>query len=155
MKRRHLTRPANADGPQPDASPLIDICFLLLIYFLVAATIVPRESDLTLSLPVPSARPDSPPIEPILIRIADNGLIEAGAGEFPLVLDQNPGERDLPLLRSQLEIYAAAAKAAGSEPVVKLEPSPDTSHQRLMDVLNTLAAVGIQSATFPDFPPVR
>jgi biopolymer transport protein ExbD len=151
MKRRHLTRPTDDDAPLPDASPLIDICFLLLIYFLVAATIVPRESDLSLSLPVPTRQPDSPEIEAILIRIADNGAIEVGSEGSSLPLDREDGSRDLPLLRSHLDLYAAAARAGGSIPVVRVEPSTEASHQRLIDVLNTLAAVGIQSATFPDF----
>jgi biopolymer transport protein ExbD len=151
MNRRHLIQPTADEGPQPDASPLIDVCFLLLIYFLVAATIVPRESDLSLSLPPPSRQPGSPPIEPILIRIAGNGSIEAGAPDSSLALDGGSDGRDLPLLRSHLGMYAAAARADGSEPLVRLEPAVETSHQRLIDVLNTLAAVGIRSATFPDF----
>ncbi len=155
MKRRNQNNTPADEAPLPDASPLIDICFLLLIYFLVAATIAPRESDLTLALPGSQQKAGSPEIEPLLIRIAENGAIEAGSLGFPLAMDQDAGQRDLPLLRSHLEFYAAAAQAADSMPLVKLEPSPETNHQRLMDVLNTLAAAGIRSVSFTDNLPVR
>ena len=39
------------EEPALDISSLIDVCFLLLIYFLVTSTIKPRESDLGLQLP--------------------------------------------------------------------------------------------------------
>ena len=34
-----------------DVSSLIDVCFLLLVFFMVTVTIAPRESDLELKLP--------------------------------------------------------------------------------------------------------
>jgi hypothetical protein len=36
--------------PALDISSLIDVCFLLLIYFLVTSTITPRETDLGMAL---------------------------------------------------------------------------------------------------------
>ncbi|MBG7607508.1 MAG: biopolymer transporter ExbD [Verrucomicrobia bacterium] len=48
--------------PQLDISSLIDVCFLLLIYFLVTCTIQPREQDLLMALPTPGSSPVSPAI---------------------------------------------------------------------------------------------
>jgi biopolymer transport protein ExbD len=132
---------------------MIDICVLLLIYFIAAATLVPRESDLSLSLPpITSSNPLPSEIEPLRIRIEPDGAIHAGGGEFLMPLDADPALRELPLLGAHLETYAAAARAVGSHPMVRIEPSDTTSQQRLVDVLNCLAAAGITSVVFPDFP---
>ena len=49
---RHKRRAKEAASePELDISSLIDVCFLLLIYFLVTSTITPREQDLGMSLP--------------------------------------------------------------------------------------------------------
>ena len=152
MRSKRSHRPDDVT-PQPDVAPMIDICFLLLIYFLAAATLVPRESDLSLSLPpVTSSSPLPSAIEPLRIRIGPDGSIHAGGGEFLMPLDTDPASRALPLLVSHLDTYAAAARAAGSHPLVRLEPSDATSQQRLVDVLNSLAAAGITNVVFPEFP---
>ena len=41
----------NTADPELDISSLIDVCFLLLIYFIVTSSVTIRESDLAMSLP--------------------------------------------------------------------------------------------------------
>ena len=48
--------------PELDISSLIDVCFLLLIYFLVTSTITPRETDLGMSLPAANPSNEQPKI---------------------------------------------------------------------------------------------
>ena len=137
--------------PELDISSLIDVCFLLLIYFLVTSTITPREQDLGMALPA-NAPPSSeqPKIEPMFIRVDEAGAIYTGTGASQQALDTDMSVRDIPLLLSQLQLYAAAARSAGNNPLVQVYVDPGTTQQRVIDVLNALAAVGISSVTFTD-----
>lgn len=148
---RHKKAPLNsADEPSLDISSLIDVCFLLLIYFLATMTIVPRETDLALALPAPGEIARSPPIPPMTIRIAADGSLTMGVGLGEISLDAAPGEREVPLLDGQLELYAAAARSAGDEPRILLRVDGEAQQQRVIDVLNAIASVSISSVTFED-----
>lgn len=149
MSRRKQGVAYEEDEPELDISSLIDVCFLLLIYFLVTTTIQPREADLPLTLP--SAAPsDTPPdIEPMLIAVNDTGGIVVNKTES---LDQTAQgrERKLPQLTERLQIYKELAVASGSQPLVQISVSGEAPQQSVIDVLNTLAGLGINKATFTD-----
>jgi biopolymer transport protein ExbD len=150
MARHKSQQYPGFDLPGLDISSLIDVCFLLLIYFLVTSTITPRESDLGLALPGDPDGRQAPEIEPLYIQIEAGGQIYSGVDAGRQVMDSDPASRDLPLLGSHLEMYAGAARAANSTPVVKIEASDEATQQRVIDVLNALAAVNIRSVTFTD-----
>lgn len=137
--------------PDLDISSLIDVCFLLLIYFLVTSTITPRETDLAMKLPAntPSSA-DQPKIEPMFIRVDAGGVIYTGTGAGQQQLDSDSSVREVPLLDSQLELYASAAASAGSQPLVQVYVDPGAVQQRVIDVLNSLAGAEITSVTFTD-----
>jgi len=137
--------------PELDISSLIDVCFLLLIYFIVTSTITPRETDLGLQLPASSPPSDEQPkIEPMFIRVDAAGAIFSGTGAGQQPLDSDVSVRDVPLLDSQLDLYSSAAASAGSKPLVQVYVDPGALQQRVIDVLNALAGAGITSVTFTD-----
>ena len=148
---RHKKFAKDADAePELDISSLIDVCFLLLIYFLVTSTITPRETDLPMSLPASNASNEQPKIEPMFIRVDASGTIYTGTGAAQQQLDSDPSVREVPLLSSQLELYSAAANSAGSKPLVQVYVDPGATQQRVIDVLNALAGAKISSVTFTD-----
>jgi biopolymer transport protein ExbD len=148
---RHKKFQVSMDAtPELDISSLIDVCFLLLIYFLVTSTITPRETDLGMSLPAANPSNEQPKIEPMFIRVDVAGVIYTGVGAGQQQLDQDASSRDVPLLDSQLDLYSAAARSAGSTPLVQVFVDPGTTQQRVIDVLNSLAGAGISSVTFTD-----
>lgn len=148
---RHKKFQVSMDAtPELDISSLIDVCFLLLIYFLVTSTIAPRETDLGMSLPAANPSNEQPKIEPMFIRVDAPGVIYTGVGAGQQQLDQDAGSREVPLLDSQLDLYAAAARSAGSTPLVQVFVDPGATQQRVIDVLNSLAGAGISSVTFTD-----
>lgn len=149
---RHKTIPTEAESePQLDISSLIDVCFLLLIYFLVSMTIVPREMDLGMRLPGPSSENQVPsPIAPMFIRVDDAGAVFTGTGLEEQAMDANPESRDLPLLTSQLALYADAARSSMDTPLVQLLVGNGATQQRVVDVLNALASSQITAVTFTD-----
>ncbi len=136
--------------PALDISSLIDVTFLLLIYFLVTSTIKPRETDLGMALPAAMPTTEQPEIEPIFIRIDGTGAIYTGTGAAQMVLDTDPEERTLPMLSSILDTYGAAARAANSKPLVQILADGEANQQRVIDVLNALAGADITSVTFTD-----
>jgi len=148
---RHKKRIHDEEAPPKlEISSLIDICFLLLIYFLVTSTLVPRETDLDMRLPAATKSEGQPEIEPLFIRVDSNGTIFTGVGPAQQALDSDSQERSLPMLSAQLELYATAARGANSTPLVQIYAEDNTSQQRVIDVLNALAKVNIVSVTFTD-----
>lgn len=136
--------------PELDISSLIDVCFLLLIYFLVTSTITPRETDLGMALPAANPTNEQPEIEPMFIRVDIDGVIYTGVGEGQQILDQDTDDRNVPLLDKVLNLYAVNARSAGSNPLVQVYVDLGATQQRVIDVLNSLAGAEIKSITFTD-----
>lgn len=148
---RHKKKHVDEDPePQLEISSLIDVCFLLLIYFLVTSTIKPRETDLGMALPSAQPSDQQPDIEPMFIRVDASGVIYTGVGQSQQPLDSDVSTREVPLLASALDIYASAARAANSKPLVQIMVDGGTTQQRVIDVLNALAGADISSVTFTD-----
>lgn len=150
MARHKKAEAPPIDEPQLDISSLIDCTFLLLIYFLVTTTIQKREQDLDMMLPAAAPSTEQPPIEPMFIKVDQNGAVYVGAGPAQQLMDTDTGVRELPLLRQQLEMYSSAAKAADSQPLVQIYVEGDAQQQRVVDVLNALAGAQINKVTFTD-----
>ncbi len=150
MARRKRGLQADEDEPVLDISSLIDVCFLLLIYFLVTSTIQPREQDLPMTLPSDSKTSAPVEIEPMLIQVN-----KTGSG-FSIVVNKEENldtsvkgdDRVLPLLFESLKTYSMTTKSSGSEPVVQLFIDPLLDQQTAMDVLNCLKGANINSVTF-------
>jgi len=150
MARHKKHQSIEDPDPALDISSLIDVCFLLLIYFIVTSTIAPREQDLGLQLPGVGMSTEQPKIAPMLINITETGTISATSGGEPQTLDSDPGVRELPLLNAQLELYVSGVSAAGEKPLVQIFASPEATQQRVIDVLNALAGAKINAVTFTD-----
>ena len=149
---RHRKYQLNEEAnPALDISSLIDVCFLLLIYFLVATTIQKKEVDVPLALPS-SAPSDAnmPDIDPLFIKVDANGAVFTGAGSNQQLLDSDPGVRVLPMLTQQLTLYVAGASSGDKKPLVQMWVDPGANQQRVIDVLNALVGAGISSVTFTD-----
>jgi biopolymer transport protein ExbD len=146
MARKEL--PADPD-PVLDMSPMIDLSFLLLIYFLVTSTLEPTEADLAMSMP--TSQSGSAPVEIDQMTIEVNN-----AGHIVLneeVLDTDADSRDVPLLLDRLRTYAESASLTNSEPLVVIAADDAAKGQRFVDVLNTLAdpSVNISNVTISGF----
>lgn len=148
MARHRSFRKEEDGSPGLDISSLIDVCFLLLIYFLVATTIQKSERDLPLKVPsdreVELNRPD---LEPLLIKVDARGVIYAGEASHARMLDEDESAREVPLLSEWLQTYAESTRAYGKEPAVIISLDREVRQQRAMDVLNALAGAQISMVT--------
>ena len=139
-------RPTNNEKePTLDLSPMIDVSFLLLVFFLVTSTLDPKEADLGMRLPGDSRDPigEPLPVDPIHIKIDPSGTIHV----YEEVLDSDVNRRELPLLADKLTQYKAATELMGSDTIVLVDSDDNVPGQRFVDVLNTLAKVEIKNVT--------
>lgn len=137
--------------PVLDMSPMIDLSFLLLIYFLVTSTLEPVEADLAMTMPSTQASASSAQVEIDQMTVEVNS-----AGHIVLngeVLDTDAETRDVPLLLDRLKTYAESAKLTESKPMVIIAADDAAKSQRFIDVLNALAdqSVNIRNVTITGF----
>ena len=150
MARKKVADNLEDDEPELDISSMIDVCFLLLIYFLVTTTIQPREQDLKMSLPAAAPSDTIPELAPMFIKVDKAGTILINTGPEQEQLDTDVNNRTLPLLKERLDSYANAARAGGTHPMVQIWADSEAMQQRVVDVLNCLASAKVQSVTFTD-----
>ena len=63
-----------ANGPSIEMTPMIDMVFLLLIFFLVATTFQEEEREMQIALPeAAAAGPISTALREIIINVAEDG----------------------------------------------------------------------------------
>ena len=131
MKFRAVQR----ESPEINLTPLIDVVFLLLIFFMVSTTFE-RRSELSVELPEASA--------PASIRddAVIDVVIDAGGGvhvEGSPLADPRPGS-----LRRAL---ANAARGLDSPPVV-ISADAQTPHQSVVTVMDAARQAGLYKLTF-------
>lgn len=150
MSRKKKSDNLEDDEPILDISSLIDVCFLLLIYFIVTTTIQPREQDLGMALPSSNPSTERVDLAPFFIKVDQAGQILINTGEAQELVESDPSVHNLPELTNRLSGYVAMAKAGAQEPVVQIHVNSEAQQQRVVDVLNCLAGVKIKSVTFTD-----
>ena len=132
------------EEPELSISPLIDMTFLLLIYFICTCTLITPEADLGIRLPgmVAQATTVDMPDEQI-IEVRHNGQVVLNDKEY-----DKPSSQDLPELQRVLRSYKAASEASGNQALVTIWAEDDTEHQRVIDVMNACAAAKIKDVSF-------
>jgi len=148
MARKRTYKPEGEPDPGLNMSAMIDISFLLLIYFVATSTLQPKETDLGMTLPT-SQSTGAAKVEIDQMSISLNGQGAVLVNDE--MLDTDTSTRRLPMLRDRLRQYKAAADLSDSTPVVILSADDQAKGQRFVDVLNTLADVGISSVTLAGF----
>ncbi len=139
-RRRHDT------AVEMQMGPMIDMVFLLLVFFMVTAKPLKPEADIPLGLPGTAEQDeplDLPDEQKIVIQSSGAILLN----ESPLA---DAGDRELDKLHRTLYRLGEAAKASQSELLVTLAPEDEAKHQRIVDVLNACARAGISGVTFDD-----
>lgn len=125
-------------------APLIDVVFLLLIYFMVSSSLKRSEADLSLTLPgqVAQAKELKMPDEQI-IEVLANGSIVLNEKTY-----SDPAKADISALEYTLTRYREASQMANTTAMITIVAEDDSVHERVIDVLNACAGAGITSVTF-------
>ncbi len=130
-------RPQRTDDVDLNITPLIDVVFLLLIFFMVSTTF-DRESEINITLPEASEEYTEVEIDKLEISIDADGKIYVN---------------DQVLLNTQLNTIREALRNAAydlDEPQVLISADAQATHQavvRVMDAARQLDLVKITFAT--------
>ena len=117
------------EDPSINLTPLIDVVFLLLIFFMVTTTFT-RESRLTVDLPEANAQPAPDTTEPVEIVVSQSGRYTVN----DRVLPDNQGST---LVRELL-----AATAGERNVPVLLVADAEATHQSVVTAMDAIGQAG-------------
>jgi biopolymer transport protein ExbD len=118
-------------------APMLDILFVLLLFFMVAAGVQKHEAQISTTLPGTIVHPSG--LVPVLITIDANGQVSINDAA-----SDTPDNHALPQTVTRLK----AMIANSPEQPVFLTPAPSTRQQRVIDVLNACTAAGVKNLSF-------
>jgi biopolymer transport protein ExbD len=116
-------------------APMLDILFVLLLFFMVAAGSQKHEASIATQLP--GSQPGK--FVPVQVTIDADGQVNVNNA----ATDGTTGD-DLPETISRLKGIIASNP---NQPVI-ITPQPSTIQQRVVDVLNACTAAGVKNLAF-------
>ena len=125
-------------------APMIDVVFLLLIYFMVASTMEQQEADLSFQLPgsVEQEEPLDLPDEQI-IEIRDDGQVVVN--DYPYDAPEAQRYQELAAMLTRFREASAANKV---EAIVTISPAESVSHAQIVKVMDACSLAGIDAVNF-------
>ena len=125
-------------------APMIDVVFLLLIYFMVSSTLARQEADLSFQLPgsVEQEEPLDLPDEQI-IEIRDNGQVVLN--DYPYDSPEAPRLEELATMLTRFREASAANKV---EAIVTISPAESVAHAQIVKVMDACSLAGIEAVNF-------
>ncbi len=128
-------RPQRGEGPDVNLTPLIDVVFLLLIFFMVSTTF-DREAELKIQLPEAAGDERERPDEPVEITIDAQGRYYVNRQE---------------VVNTRLETLKTAiekAQAGRKDPPLIISADARTPHQAVIRAMDATRQLGIVHITF-------
>jgi len=119
-------------------APMLDVMFVLLMFFMVMAGQQVKEAELGVSVPG-SGQPSTTAKTPVTIRVAPDGVVTFN--DTPV---DSRDDREMPKLRARLKNLIEAV----SEQSVIIRPNDRAPYQRVVDVLNACGAERVKNLTF-------
>jgi len=121
-------------------APMVDVVFMLIIFFMLSAAVKSTEFELGLTLPGSATESKGTPPTPVELAIKEDGSVlwnELEVGK--------PDDTQLTELQDRLK---KALQLFGDEQPVIIEPKPTTQHSRIVDVVNACAAANVKALSF-------
>ncbi|UCE99502.1 MAG: biopolymer transporter ExbD [Planctomycetota bacterium] len=151
--RRNILKTISTKRKRPftlHMAPMIDMLFLLLIFFLVAAKFRPKEDYLPLQLSAAQAsqhRIGKPEPLTIQIRPTQTGC-EVQIGQFHTVqINDGSTEQDLAVLTEKIRDCMSAQKRFATDPV-EIICDASVKWEHLARIYNMLYGAGLTDITF-------
>jgi biopolymer transport protein ExbD len=125
-------------------APMVDVVFVLLLFFMALAGANQKEGFLTISLPSQAAAGSDSPIIPIVVDINNTGQVfingvQRGGGA---------ADKELQQLTDDLTREMEKGRAAGKTDPVIIRPQPDTPHEHVINVLNSCRKARVENLSF-------
>ncbi|HEY8931931.1 MAG TPA: biopolymer transporter ExbD [Rariglobus sp.] len=125
-------------------APMIDVVFVILVFFMALAAQIKIEQILQTKLPgVAVSSVSTEFVDEQMLQVGEDGEVTLNDESY-----DNAQSRELPQLTGTLIRLKASSDAAKSKLVVTLISHPDSPYYRTIDVLNALAVAGISNVTF-------
>jgi biopolymer transport protein ExbD len=121
-------------------APMVDVVFVLLLFFMASAGSQVVERELNISLPSGrGAKAAGPPPTPVIIDISPEGVVSMNNKIF-----DTPASKEMPELRARLK--ENIDRFGDKDPVI-IRPADNARQERIIDVLNSAAAAGVKNLT--------
>ncbi len=142
MRVRNL----HEENLQFQIAPMIDVIFILILFFMCSAGAVKTEMHLASSLPgtAVASTPVEIPDEQV-IQITNTGQVMLNDRQFDAAAGDS---HEMPELLSMLARFRQASQANKTEAMVTITPAPYANYQRVIDVMNACAAAQIKNVSF-------
>ena len=125
-------------------APMIDVVFVIMLFFMVMAGAVKVENELNTTLPGSAETSNSTDFaDEQIITIAENGQVALNDEEL-----DGPADPAMPQLTGTLQRLKQTSDAAKSLLTVTIASEPKAKYGRAIDVLNALAAAKVENVTF-------
>ena len=121
-------------------APMVDVVFVLLLFFMASAGTQIIEKELSIKLPSGSKSTAGQTVSPIIIEISAEGQVSINNTQYGSATDKN-----LTPLREFLK--QTVEEFGGQDPVI-VRPTGDTRQERVVDVLSACAKAGVKNLTF-------
>src|SRR6476620_9967487 len=125
-------------------APMIDVVFVIMLFFMVMAGAVRIENELNTQLPGTAQTSNSTEfVDGQIITISDTGEVSLNDEPF-----DSAGSKELPQLKATLMRLKQNSDAAKTAAVVTIISDEQAKYSRTIDVLDALAVARIDNVTF-------
>ena len=132
--RDQASRPSQAsqqDGSQIDLTPMLDVVFIMLIFFIVTTSFV-KEKGLDVNRPDENQSNNNQPSKSLSIRIDANGIITMGGREVDV---------------RRVVANAQTFLAENNTDSAAIQADKDTEHGLVVEVMNQVKIAGIEKVS--------
>jgi biopolymer transport protein ExbD len=119
-------------------APMLDVMFVLLLFFMVMAGKQVKEAELGVQVPGASTT-TSTAKSPVTLRVSPDGVVTFNDSTV-----DGRDDHDMPKLRGRLK---ALIEASPDQSVI-IRPNEKAPYQRIIDVLNACGAERVKNLTF-------
>lgn len=127
-------------------APMIDVVFVIMLFFMVMAGAVKVERELKIQLPglgTPELSNENTPPDEIVVTVEESGMVNLNDEPFDTEAD-----KALPNFTNTLRRLKQEADHRKAKVIVTIQAEEQARYERVIDVLNALAKVQIANVTF-------
>ena len=144
MRKRHKRKASSEVNLGFQIAPMIDVVFVIMLYFMVMAGAVQVENAHNTKLPgTVATESDTPLPDEIAVRVDDEGQVYLN--DDPL---DSPTAKALPEFTGNLISLRESSEASKSEVLVTIYADELAHYERVVDVLDALSQAKISNVTF-------
>ena len=128
-------------------APMIDVVFVIMLFFMVMVGSVKVERELKSQLPglaPPSADAPQEMPDEIIVGVEESGAVTLNEEEF----DTGRPDKALPTFIDTLKRLKQEADNRNAKVIVTIQAEEQATYERVIDVLNALSVAKIANVTF-------